>query len=107
MEPSRRNQWQPVANGTALKTAHSSETLAVGCDQLPESFHGKGALPKKGRGSPLWLRKKRQALRTRGPTGLDAATLTGVPCLVNLAPPAAHHSASTPTVALASRAYAW
>jgi hypothetical protein len=32
MEPSGRNQWQPVANGTALKTAHPSETLAVGCD---------------------------------------------------------------------------
>src|SRR5918996_3253924 len=31
---------------------------------------------KKGRGSPLWLRKKCQVPRTRGPTGLDAATLT-------------------------------
>ena len=30
----------------------------------------------KGRGSPLWLRKKCQVLRTRRPTGLDAATLT-------------------------------
>ena len=30
----------------------------------------------KGRGSPLWLRKKCQVLRTRGPTGLDRATLT-------------------------------
>jgi hypothetical protein len=28
-------------------------------------------------GSPPWLRKKRQVLRTRRPTGLDLATLTG------------------------------
>ena len=27
MEPSGRNQWRPVANGTALKTAHSTEVI--------------------------------------------------------------------------------
>ena len=39
------------------------------------------------------LRKKCQALRTRRPTGLDAATLTGAAHLVNLAPGAVNQSA--------------
>jgi hypothetical protein len=37
-----------------------------------------------GRASPVpLLRKKRQVLRTRRPSGLDAATLTSGTCLVN------------------------
>jgi hypothetical protein len=41
MEPSGRNQSQPVANGMRPKTARTSETVAVGCDQLPHEIHGK------------------------------------------------------------------
>ena len=37
------------------------------------------------RGSPLWLRDKFQVLRTRRPTGRDAATLAGAACLVKVA----------------------
>jgi hypothetical protein len=52
MEPSGRNPWQSLANGTASKTAQTSETAAVGCDRLPESFHGKegvdGSSPSEG-----------------------------------------------------------
>ena len=52
MEPSGRNRSQPVANGTAAKTAQTGETVAVGCDQLPKSFHGKegvdGSSPSEG-----------------------------------------------------------
>jgi hypothetical protein len=55
--------------------------FAVGCDRLPRRRHGKGA-PKDGRGSPPWLRKQRQVLRTRRPTR-DAATLTASVKLVN------------------------
>jgi hypothetical protein len=73
MEPRGCNQWQSAANRTAAKGAKTSQTVAMGCDQLPRAAHGKGALPKKGRGSPLWLRKKRQVLRTQRPTGLDDA----------------------------------
>ena len=91
MEPRGCNRSQPAANGAAAKTLEQAKAVAVGCDRLPESFHGKGA-PKKGRGSPRLLRKKRQILRTRRPTGLDAATLTaevsGVKPLANSAPQA-------------------
>ena len=41
MEPSGRNPSQSAANGMPAKTAQTSENVAVGCDQLPESFHGK------------------------------------------------------------------
>jgi hypothetical protein len=51
MEPSGRNRWQSVANGTPAKAAQKARTVAVGCDQLPEAFHGKGAPPlRKGGG---------------------------------------------------------
>jgi hypothetical protein len=40
MEPSGRNPWQPVANGTAARTAQQAKTAAAGCDRLPETFHG-------------------------------------------------------------------
>jgi hypothetical protein len=43
MEPSGRNRTQPVANRTATKPAREVKAVAVGCDQLPESFHGKGS----------------------------------------------------------------
>jgi hypothetical protein len=41
MEPSGRNRWQPVANATAPKRLNEAKTVAVGCDRLPEWFHGK------------------------------------------------------------------
>jgi hypothetical protein len=41
MEPRGCNQWLLVANRPGLKTAKASQTVAVGCDQLPETFHGK------------------------------------------------------------------
>ena len=41
MEPSGRNRWQPVANRTAGKSRKEGKTVAVGCDQLPKSLHGK------------------------------------------------------------------
>jgi hypothetical protein len=51
MEPSGRNPWQSLANGTASKTARTSETVAVGCDRLPDSFHGR-------RGSTVRVRQR-------------------------------------------------
>ena len=41
MEPGGRNQWQPVANGTAAKTARKAKPVAVGCDPLPLNVDGK------------------------------------------------------------------
>jgi hypothetical protein len=41
MEQSGRNRWQPVANGIAPKTARTSQTVAMGCDQLPGPQNGK------------------------------------------------------------------
>ena len=52
MEPSGRNQWQPVANGKAPKPARTSQTVATGCNQLPIGAHGKegvdGSSPSEG-----------------------------------------------------------
>jgi hypothetical protein len=52
MEQSGRNRWQPVANGTRPESAQTSETVALGCDQLPAAFHGKegvdGSSPSEG-----------------------------------------------------------
>jgi len=52
MEPSGRNQWQPVANVQAPKTAETSQTVATGCDHLPFGAHGKegvdGSSPSEG-----------------------------------------------------------
>ncbi len=60
MEPSGRNRLQPAANATAVKTAKSSQTVALGCDQLPEPFHGKegvdGSSPSEGFAKPLRIR---------------------------------------------------
>jgi hypothetical protein len=41
MEPSGCNRWQSVANGTVAKSAQTREAVAVGRDELPESFIGK------------------------------------------------------------------
>jgi hypothetical protein len=41
MEPSGRNQWQPVANGPVAEGPESGKTVAVGCDRLPPGPHGK------------------------------------------------------------------
>ena len=49
MEPSGRNPWQSLANGTASKTAQTSETVAVGCDRLPDGKEGvDGSSPSEG-----------------------------------------------------------
>ena len=52
MEPSGRNWWQRLANGTRAKTAQASKTVAVGCDRLPSRLHGKegvdGSSPSEG-----------------------------------------------------------
>jgi hypothetical protein len=52
MEPSGRNRWQSVANGAPAKAPQKAKTVAVGCDQLPEAFHGKegvsGSSPEEG-----------------------------------------------------------
>jgi hypothetical protein len=69
------NRWQMERPRKWLRQANS---VAVGCDRLPRERHGKGAPPKKGRGSPPSLRKELQALRTRRPTGLGVLTLTRV-----------------------------
>src|SRR6266511_1188995 len=36
MEPSGRNRWQPVANGTRSKTAHTEGVIARGSDSLSD-----------------------------------------------------------------------
>jgi hypothetical protein len=60
MEQSGRNQWQPVANGIAPKTARTSQTVAMGCDQLPGPQDGKegvdGSSPSEGFAKPLRIR---------------------------------------------------
>jgi hypothetical protein len=52
MEPSGRNPWQPVANGTRPKAAQLAKTVAVGCNRLPITAHGKegvdGSSPSEG-----------------------------------------------------------
>ncbi len=52
MEPSGRNQWQPVANAQAPKRLKQAKTVATGCDQLPIGAHGKegvdGSSPSEG-----------------------------------------------------------
>ena len=95
---SNRWQWRGRENGSNRRKP--LPWVATSCrDPKME-----GCTPQEREGVASLAPQKRQVLRTRRPTGLDAATLTVVPCLVNLAPPAAHHSASTPTVVLASRA---
>ena len=51
MEPSGRNRSQPVANVDGPERLRQAKTVAVGGDQLPESFHGKegvsGSSPKR------------------------------------------------------------
>jgi hypothetical protein len=46
-----------------------AKTVAVGCDRLPETFHGK-----EGRGSPVRVRKR--ALKKRCKSTLVAARIT-------------------------------
>jgi hypothetical protein len=51
MEPSGRNQWQPVANARPRKSPETGKSVAIGCDQLPLN-HGKegvdGSSPSEG-----------------------------------------------------------
>jgi hypothetical protein len=44
MEQSGRNRRQTVAYGPGAKTAEQAKTVAVGCQRLPEKFHGKEAV---------------------------------------------------------------
>ena len=52
MEPRGCNPWQSVANQTGAETGKQAKTVAVGCDLLPETFHGKegvdGSSPSEG-----------------------------------------------------------
>jgi hypothetical protein len=52
MEPSGRNQWQPVANRRPRKRRNQAKTVATGCDQLPWDLDGKegvdGSSPSEG-----------------------------------------------------------
>ena len=52
MEPSGRNQWQPVANRKTQETANQAKTVATGCDQLAWDLDGKegvsGSSPEEG-----------------------------------------------------------
>jgi hypothetical protein len=52
MEPSGRNELQPVAKGRPAKRLKEAETVATGCDQLPIGAHGKegvdGSSPSEG-----------------------------------------------------------
>jgi hypothetical protein len=41
MEPRGCSRWQPVADRIGTEAAKTAKTVAVGCDQLPESFQGK------------------------------------------------------------------
>jgi hypothetical protein len=41
MEPYGCNRWHSDANQTSPKTAQISETVAVACDRLRKTFHGK------------------------------------------------------------------
>jgi hypothetical protein len=65
--------WQIARNHKRLQQA---EAVAVGCHGLPIGAHGKGALPLRKGGVASLAPQKRQVLRTRRPTGLDAATVT-------------------------------
>src|ERR671925_436612 len=81
--------WSPVvATGSnqpqidrTRKRRKQAKSIAVGCDRLPKGAHGKvdvvrpPLLAKEG--VDLLAPQKSQVLRTRRPTGLDEATLTG------------------------------
>jgi hypothetical protein len=41
MEPSGRNQWQPVADAPAAKPQAQAKSVAVGCEPLPLNLDGK------------------------------------------------------------------
>jgi len=52
MEPRGCNWWQAVANRLGLRGRNQAKTVAVDCDRLPETFHGKegvsGSSPEEG-----------------------------------------------------------
>jgi hypothetical protein len=52
MEPSGRNQWQPVANRKTRKRRNQAKPVATGCDQSPWDLDGKegvdGSSPSEG-----------------------------------------------------------
>ena len=41
MEPSGRNQWQPVADAPAAKPQEQAKSVAAGCEPLPLNLDGK------------------------------------------------------------------
>jgi hypothetical protein len=51
MEPSGRNQWQPLADANEAGIAKQAKTVAVSCAQLPIGPHGK-------RGSTVRVRQR-------------------------------------------------
>src|SRR5438874_2679529 len=56
MEPRGCNRWQSAANRLSAKRRKHAKTVAVGCDRLPETFHGKegvdGSSPSEGSKTP-------------------------------------------------------
>jgi hypothetical protein len=67
MEPSGRtrgNRWQTAR---PLKRPRQAKTVSVGCDRLPEAFHGKGRPPlRKGGGR---LPGSARSAKSREPEG--------------------------------------
>ena len=91
------NRWQMRQPGNGSNARKPLPWVATGCrDPKMVSVHPFT----KGRGSPLWLRKKCQVLRTRGPTGLDRATLTPSARAVARARRAPVQTAAPSTIAL-------
>ena len=75
MEPSGRNQWQPVANDSAPKAGKPAKSVAPGCHQLPANFHGKQGvcrgLPPVAEG-PLPAKEEVDLLKTPSPANPKA-----------------------------------
>jgi hypothetical protein len=60
MEPNGRNHGNRWQMGTVPKRFRQTKTVAVGCNQLPESFHGQegvdGSSPSEGSAKALQIR---------------------------------------------------
>jgi hypothetical protein len=86
------NRWQMHEPQKRLKQAKPLPWVAPGCRSermvRVHSLHER-------EGSPLWLRKKRQVLRTRRPTGLDQTTLPRQPAPSSMTRAAISTSAPT------------
>ena len=75
MEPSRRNQWQSVANRRTATAREYAKSVAVGCQQLPRPQNGKQGvcrgLPPVA-GGPLPAREEVDPLKTPSPANPKA-----------------------------------